>query len=111
MGFTKTGDPFVSGVPPLNMISSDSLQQVGPVVDPSADARKYDGQYISAGFSGHGMPRAFAWYIRRLSCRVCISYHDVCSAEAVAGMIASEILGQAWMLPQWLPKHYLTVSR
>ncbi|GJE93842.1 FAD dependent oxidoreductase [Phanerochaete sordida] len=76
MGFTKTGDPFV-----------------GPVVDASGDAKAFEGQYLSAGFSGHGMPRAFA------------------CAEAVAGMIASNILGRTWMVPDWMPKHYLTVAQ
>ena len=23
----------------------------------------YEGQYIAAGFSGHGMPRAFGWFV------------------------------------------------
>lgn len=27
------------------------------------DSRAYDGQYVLAGYSGHGMPRAFAWYV------------------------------------------------
>lgn len=39
MGFTQSGDPFVGPAP------GDDLK----------------GQFISAGFSGHGMPRAFAW--------------------------------------------------
>ncbi|KAG6859108.1 hypothetical protein C0991_001344 [Blastosporella zonata] len=45
MGYTKIGDPLV-----------------GPVV--GADGRNSDefkGQYMSAGYTGHGMPRAFAW--------------------------------------------------
>lgn len=76
MGFTKTGDPFV-----------------GPVVDPSGDEKPFEGQYLSAGFSGHGMPRAFA------------------CAEAVAGMIASSMLGRSWTIPDWLPRHYLTIKQ
>lgn len=41
-----------------------SLYQVGPVIDPSnPEPKTYVGQYITAGFSGHGMPRAFAWYV------------------------------------------------
>ncbi|KAI8985631.1 FAD dependent oxidoreductase [Trametes punicea] len=43
MGYTKTGDPFV-----------------GPVIDP-ANPEAYKGQYVSAGFTGHGMPRTFSW--------------------------------------------------
>ncbi|EIW59961.1 FAD dependent oxidoreductase [Trametes versicolor FP-101664 SS1] len=75
MGYTKTGDPFV-----------------GPVIDPAhPDAHK--GQYISAGYTGHGMPRAF-------SC-----------AEAVAQMIVADIQGKEWEVPEWLPRHHLTQNR
>ncbi|KIP01827.1 hypothetical protein PHLGIDRAFT_131084 [Phlebiopsis gigantea 11061_1 CR5-6] len=73
MGFTKTGDPFV-----------------GPVVSASGDPKPFEGQYLSAGFSGHGMPRTFA------------------CAEAVAEMIACDVLGRTWAVPDWLPRHYLT---
>jgi hypothetical protein len=40
--------------------------------------------------------------------RVCtrITIHH--SADVVARMIASEITGLEWELPQWLPLHYLT---
>ena len=45
MGYTKSREPFV-----------------GPVIDPSAENKDaYKGQYISAGYTGHGMPRAYAW--------------------------------------------------
>ena len=45
MGYTKSREPFV-----------------GPVIDPSAEHKDtYKGQYISAGYTGHGMPRAYAW--------------------------------------------------
>ncbi|GBE89423.1 predicted protein [Sparassis crispa] len=75
MGFTASGDPFV-----------------GPVVDPAdpASVALYKGQYISAGYSGHGMPRAFA------------------CAEVVAQMIVADITGKSWTAPSWLPHHYLT---
>ncbi|KAG6875921.1 hypothetical protein C0993_006796, partial [Termitomyces sp. T159_Od127] len=45
MGYTKNGDPFV-----------------GPVIDPAQPqgAEHYKGQYISAGYTGHGMPRGYA---------------------------------------------------
>ncbi|KAI9069868.1 DAO-domain-containing protein [Trametes sanguinea] len=75
MGYTKTGDPFV-----------------GPVIDP-ANADAYKGQYISAGFTGHGMPRTF-------SC-----------AEAVAQMILADMQGKEWTIPAWLPRHHLTENR
>ncbi|KAJ7648596.1 hypothetical protein DFH06DRAFT_1300363 [Mycena polygramma] len=74
MAFTKLHDPFV-----------------GPVVDKSApDGGKFAGQYIAAGYSGHGMPRAF-------SC-----------ADIVASMIASDISGTPWAIPDWFPEAYLT---
>ncbi|THG96318.1 hypothetical protein EW026_g5490 [Hermanssonia centrifuga] len=74
MGFTKTGDPFV-----------------GPVK--FASGKTLEGQFISAGFSGHGMPRAFA------------------CAEVVAGMVVCDMRGETWAVPEWLPLHYLTTER
>ncbi|KAI0750588.1 FAD dependent oxidoreductase [Irpex lacteus] len=74
LGFTKTGEPFV-----------------GPVID--ADAHVHPGQYIAAGFSGHGMPRTFA------------------AAEAVAGIILADLKGEAWSFPEWFPEFYLTTNR
>ncbi|KAI0297829.1 FAD dependent oxidoreductase [Multifurca ochricompacta] len=74
MGFTELGDPFV-----------------GPVLDKfEFGGVPYEGQYIAAGFSGHGMPRAFG------------------CADIVARMIASKITNQEWEFPAWLPLHYLT---
>ncbi|KAJ6592219.1 FAD dependent oxidoreductase [Mycena vulgaris] len=76
MGYTKLKDPFV-----------------GPVIDKSdAGGGKFQGQYISAGYSGHGMPRAF-------SC-----------AAVVASMVASDISGTPWQIPQWFPEVFLTSS-
>lgn len=66
MGFTKTGDPFVSTFH-LHLypeMFKCVRAQVGPVVDPaSPDEKAYEGQYVAAGYSGHGMPRAFAWSV------------------------------------------------
>jgi len=79
LGFTKTGVPFV-----------------GPVLDPTDPGNKaFEGQFISAGFHGHGMPRTYA----------CV--------EAVAQMIAADIDGTAdqWIKPSWLPSYYLTSHR
>ncbi|KAJ6582121.1 FAD dependent oxidoreductase [Mycena capillaripes] len=74
MGFTKLRDPFV-----------------GPVVKKSdSDGGEFEGQYISAGYSGHGMPRAF-------SC-----------AAIVASMVASDISGTRWKIPEWFPEAFLT---
>ncbi|KAK0210961.1 FAD dependent oxidoreductase-domain-containing protein [Desarmillaria ectypa] len=75
MGYTKMRDPFV-----------------GPVIDPS-DPKGYEGQYISAGYTGHGMPRAYA------------------CAEAIATMILTDMSKKEWIRPEWLPKRYLTWSR
>ncbi|KXN84904.1 hypothetical protein AN958_11930 [Leucoagaricus sp. SymC.cos] len=66
MGYTHKGAPFV-----------------GPV-------EGLDGQYIAAGFTGHGMPRTYA------------------AAEAVSGMIVANLMGTEWKAPEWLPEHYLT---
>ncbi|KIP02031.1 hypothetical protein PHLGIDRAFT_20543 [Phlebiopsis gigantea 11061_1 CR5-6] len=78
MGFTKNKDPFV-----------------GPVVDPNDPDSlvKYKGQYIAAGYSGHGMPRTFA------------------CAEAVAKMIYADMTGGKWAAPEWMPLHYLTTTK
>ncbi|KAJ4464376.1 FAD dependent oxidoreductase [Lentinula aciculospora] len=79
MGYTTMSDPFV-----------------GPVVEDmkaEAETGLYAGQYISAGYSGHGMPRAF-------SC-----------AEAVADMIIAAIQDKPWSPLQWLPERYLTTNR
>ncbi|KAI0248770.1 FAD dependent oxidoreductase-domain-containing protein [Lactifluus subvellereus] len=74
MGYTELENPFV-----------------GPVLDKfELGGVSYEGQYIVAGFTGHGMPRAFG------------------CADIVARMITSKITGQGWELPQWLPLHYLT---
>ncbi|KAF5319723.1 hypothetical protein D9619_008820 [Psilocybe cf. subviscida] len=77
MGFTSTGEPLV-----------------GPITRPQTpgsikDSRTYNGQYIAAGFTGHGMPRAYA------------------CAEVVAGMITADIWGVEWKKPEWLPERYL----
>ncbi|KAH9945748.1 FAD dependent oxidoreductase [Amylocystis lapponica] len=101
MGYTTSKDPFV-----------------GPVVDPSkADsAESYKGQYISAGYTGHGMPRAYAWRVLcswtviPLTRTLFMPALMYCSAEAVAGMIAADITGQQWSPPVWLPHHYITTA-
>ncbi|KAG5653822.1 hypothetical protein H0H81_010290 [Sphagnurus paluster] len=79
MGYTKLEAPFV-----------------GPVLAPAESRMKsteFEGQYIAAGYTGHGMPRAFA------------------CAEVVAGMVAAEITGSEWHTPEWLPRHFLTNQR
>ncbi|CUA67341.1 hypothetical protein RSOLAG22IIIB_13404 [Rhizoctonia solani] len=75
MGFTRSGDPMV-----------------GPVF--SSPGKPVPYQYISAGYSGHGMPRAFG------------------CAEIIAQMIDSEVRGVGYLphkLPEWMPRHMLTM--
>ncbi|KAJ7625749.1 FAD dependent oxidoreductase [Roridomyces roridus] len=69
MAYTKSRDPFV-----------------GPVIGET-------GQYISAGYSGHGMPRAF-------SC-----------AAVVAGMALADMTGKEWKAPEWFPEAFLTTRK
>ncbi|KAG6840105.1 hypothetical protein C0991_008919 [Blastosporella zonata] len=76
MGYTKVGDPFV-----------------GPVIDVTQASDSYEGQYMAAGFTGHGMPRGYA------------------CAEVVAGMITAELAGGEWTAPEWFPRHFLTTER
>ncbi|KAF8682718.1 DAO protein [Rhizoctonia solani] len=71
MGFTQSRDPMVG------QVYTDTNK---PLV----------GHYIAAGYSGHGMPRAFA------------------CAEVVAQMIHADILGNEWSPPDWFPRHLLT---
>lgn len=67
MGFTMSGDPLVSHTSSSRMAPNYKwpIIQVGPVIDPSGNSprTRLAGQYISAGYSGHGMPRAFAWSV------------------------------------------------
>jgi len=71
MGYTKTYEPIIGQV-------IDAAGQVVP------------GQYMSAGFSGHGMTRAFR------------------CAEAIASMVHDELSGKPVAVPDWVPGHYTT---
>ncbi|KAF8609861.1 FAD dependent oxidoreductase [Ceratobasidium sp. AG-I] len=73
MGFTRTRDPLVG------QVYND-------------DGEPLAGQYIAAGYSGHGMPRAFA------------------CAEVLAQMIYADMSGTQWSLPDWFPRNLLTKS-
>lgn len=74
MGYTATRDP-----------------SVGPLLSGGVSKGEVvRGQWIVAGFSGHGMTRAF-------SC-----------AEVVAEMIGDEDKGRKWEAPNWFPLCYLT---
>ncbi|KAF7356165.1 Gamma-glutamylputrescine oxidoreductase [Mycena venus] len=84
MGYTALDIPFV-----------------GPVLGPRPDAPEaeleevpyYEGQYIAAGYTGHGMPRACA------------------CAEVVVQMIADEIAGREWRPRAWFPEPFSTWIR
>jgi len=74
MGYTKSGDPLVSCLfAKLGSVFSSFLMyiipwKVGPVIpprQPAGDANPYEGQYIAAGYTGHGMPRAYAWLVSK----------------------------------------------
>ncbi|KAF8584249.1 FAD dependent oxidoreductase [Ramaria rubella] len=75
MGYTKSGDPLV-----------------GPVID-TLNGVRFEGQYIAAGYTGHGMPRAFG------------------CAEALVQMLVSDLRNETWKVPKWFPRHFLTTSR
>jgi hypothetical protein len=47
---------------PVKFRGNKGCSQVGPVLDGSQPDGAYEGQFISAGYNGHGMTRAFAWY-------------------------------------------------
>lgn len=52
------------------------------------DGQELKGQFLSAGYSGHGMPRCFP------------------CGSAIASMVADELRGKQSELPAWLPSHY-----
>ncbi|KAG6825993.1 hypothetical protein H0H87_008286 [Tephrocybe sp. NHM501043] len=64
MGHTKIGDPFVrlaSFISSLPSLTYYDLSKVGPVIDAAQPKDHYKGQYMAAGYTGHGMPRGYAW--------------------------------------------------
>lgn len=63
-----------SGVPLVGHVFVDGVEQVG--------------QFISAGYTGHGMPR----------CQPC--------GSAVGLMVVDELKGKRSEVPEWLPGHY-----
>ncbi|KAF8141326.1 FAD dependent oxidoreductase [Boletus edulis] len=77
MGYTAIKDPFVGPIDKFPAIQG-------------TDITRYTGQFIAAGHSGHGMPRAFG------------------CAEVVVQMIVAELTGTVWIQPEWLPTRYLT---
>ncbi|OAX38307.1 FAD dependent oxidoreductase [Rhizopogon vinicolor AM-OR11-026] len=79
MGYTKMGDPFVG--PVADLLAANLQRDL------------YKRQYIAAGYTGHGMPRAFG------------------CAEVIAQMILAELSDKEWKEPAWLPQRYLTWNR
>ncbi|KAF7370157.1 FAD dependent oxidoreductase [Mycena sanguinolenta] len=66
---------------------------VGPVLDRRSAVASHTGQFISAGYAGHGMPRAYG------------------CAEVAVQMIAAELGGWDWEAPEWFPRPFLTWVR
>ncbi|KAJ6480946.1 FAD dependent oxidoreductase [Mycena sanguinolenta] len=66
---------------------------VGPVLDRRNGIDSHQGQFIAAGYAGHGMPRAYG------------------SAEVAVQMIAAELGGWEWEAPEWFPRPFLTWVR
>lgn len=71
MGFTRSRNPYVGAV--------------------HSQGVKVQGQYVLAGFSGHGMSRAGA------------------CAEYVASLVAADAEGREASIPDWLPLSFLTM--
>ncbi|KAJ7031829.1 FAD dependent oxidoreductase [Mycena alexandri] len=80
MGYTALDIPFVGPVLNTNNVEEE-------------DSYSYKGQFIAAGYAGHGMPRAFA------------------CAEVVVQMIAAELSNREWVAPAWFPRPFLTSVR
>ncbi|KAG2363598.1 FAD dependent oxidoreductase [Suillus spraguei] len=78
-GYTKMRDPFVGSLVDLLVANQNQYP--------------YRKQYIAAGYTGHGMPRAFG------------------CAEVIAQMILAECSDKEWKVPDWLPQRYLTWNR
>lgn len=75
IGYTKTSDPFVGPV-----LKSGAIAGAAAATKPSDIL---PGQYVAAGYSGHGMTRAY-------SC-----------AEILADMIVADRAGVLWVPPAW----------
>ncbi|KAJ6472430.1 FAD dependent oxidoreductase-domain-containing protein [Mycena sanguinolenta] len=66
---------------------------VGPVLDRRSGIDSHQGQFIAAGYAGHGLPRAYG------------------CAEVAVQMIAAELGGWEWKSPEWFPRPFLTWVR
>lgn len=92
----------------LNLCKVGPVDKLPVVQGPDSDPARYTGQFIAAGFSGHGMPRAFGWYVGHLFGTGSNRTLTPSSAEALAQMILAELTGREWSQPEWLPTRYLT---
>ncbi|KAF8217123.1 FAD dependent oxidoreductase-domain-containing protein [Mycena galopus ATCC 62051] len=89
MGYNSLDIPFVGPV-----LSSRTPSSPNPKTSTEEDQLQYKGQFIAAGYAGHGMPRAFG------------------CAEVVVQMIADELAGrESTPVPEWFPKAFLTWVR
>ncbi|KAH7914955.1 FAD dependent oxidoreductase [Hygrophoropsis aurantiaca] len=97
MAFTKMGDPFVGPLADLLFPGEKEdpgmNETEGREKERETERETYKGQYIAAGYSGHGMPRAFG------------------CAEIVAQMIVASLHSEEWKRPEWFPERYLTRNR
>lgn len=76
LGYTSTSDPIVGPV----------LKDFSEISNP----RIVDGQYLSAGFSGHGMTRCYS------------------TSEVVVDLIVAKESGRKWKAENWFPLCYLS---
>jgi glycine/D-amino acid oxidase-like deaminating enzyme len=92
---------FASSFGKIHVPYGANFPKVGPVLDsrPSQSMEgdllrsNYKGQFIAAGYTGHGMPRAYG------------------CAEVAVQMIADERAGRTWVTPAWFPRPFLTWVR
>ncbi|KAK0541031.1 hypothetical protein OC835_000351 [Tilletia horrida] len=88
IGMTRSKNPLVgplpAGTPPFSSSAATTS---------AANATAVPGQYVAAGYSGHGMTRAFA------------------CARIVVDMLLADANGRAeqWTVPEWFPACYLTM--
>jgi hypothetical protein len=105
MGFTKSGDPFVSYISSsryridVNLIGWESKGR----------RRKGDRWTIHCRWLYGTWYDSSTWMVRQRLIACCgVSCLVVCSAEALAALLWSDIENSTWTPPEWLPRHYLT---
>ncbi|KAE8269394.1 hypothetical protein A4X09_0g2954 [Tilletia walkeri] len=85
IGMSRSKDPLVGPLPALSSSPFSSQDEAG--------RSRVKQHYVSAGYSGHGMTRAFA------------------CAQIIADMVLADDRGQLgkWTVPDWFPACYLTM--